>query len=185
VTTDARTAEALPIAGGMARRFAGGAVPPDEARAEALYAIAIALPRFDPGRGVPWAHYARLCVRRRLLHLARRCHRDRDRRVAGGLGTEDLPGGEPADRGPAPDELAARREAARVVCRKVRRRLTARQWRALWLYFGRELPLDQVGARLGVTRQGVRCLLGRALARLGIRAGFRPRPRGPARAGAR
>ena len=127
-------------------------VPADELISEALFGLTYAAGRYDEDRHVPFGAYANMVIRHRLIQTVIRW---RDRRFAP-LPEWSESSGEPweaADYRPTPDLCA--RAAASELCDRVRRALPPRWYKALRLYYSDGLTLEEVGLRLGISRQRV------------------------------
>jgi RNA polymerase primary sigma factor len=95
--------------------------------------------------------------------------------TSGGDGDDDAGGGpadQVADGGEGPTEWLERSDAARDLRRRIATRLADREARLISLRFGLDggepLTLKEVGARLGMTREGARKLEARAVAKLRV-----------------
>jgi RNA polymerase sigma factor (sigma-70 family) len=139
-------------------------VPLDELRGEALYGLVYAAGMFDPGRGVPFGAYATLAITHRLIQAVNVWRRggrlapvrftDLTASTQRDFDTPCLRTREPLDHAVL-DELIDR----------VRRMLPPRWFQALLLYYAHGHTLEEVGHRLGVTRERVRQLLTKAMGR--------------------
>jgi RNA polymerase sigma factor (sigma-70 family) len=162
-----RAAEHLELARRLAWKYfesCSRSVPLDELRGEALYALSYAAGKFDVGRGVPFGAYATLAISHRLIqaiNLWRRGGRLAHTRFT------DLPAAArtefdaPCPRTAESGDLAAVRELLALL----RRHLPSRWFRALQLYYAQGHTLEEVGRRLGVTRERARQLLTKAVLR--------------------
>ena len=127
-------------------------VPADELISEALFGLTYAAGRYDEDRHVPFVAYAKMVIRHRLIQAVIRW---RDKRFAPLPDWSESTGEpwEPADYRPTPDLCA--RVAASELCDRVRRSMPSRWYKALHLYYGEGLTLEEVGSRLGVSRQRI------------------------------
>jgi RNA polymerase sigma factor (sigma-70 family) len=164
----ARAEQYMPLAHRLAWYYARRRarwVPADELVSEALYGLAYAAARFNPARGVPFAAYAIVVIRRRLVILARGWFRGRPVNLsaleADAGDQADINTGWVADPTPGPAELAGQRDE----CDQVRRVLPAKWFDVLVWRFAEGQTHDGIGDRLGVARQAVQQAEGRALKR--------------------
>jgi RNA polymerase sigma factor (sigma-70 family) len=127
-----------------------GDVPADELVSAATAALVYAAARFDPARGVHFAFYLRRGVGQRVAAAVRAW---RGRRYVASLsaaGDADGAALEPVDyRTPDPARQAAAYDLAAHVCRG----LPPRQAEALWLLHAEGWSQEDIGDRLGVSRQ--------------------------------
>ncbi len=155
----------------LARRLAwkqhlhcGRSMPLDELRGEALYGLVYAAGMFDPSRGVPFGAYATMAIKHRLMQavviwqrggrLAHIRFTDLNARMANEFDT------------PCPHTRESIDEATlHETLDRVRCRLPSRWFQALELYYADGHTLEEVGNRLGVTRERVRQLLNKAMGR--------------------
>lgn len=163
----ARVEACTPLAYRLAWRYArqqARDVPPDELIAEALYGLTYAAGMFDEARRVPFAAYAALVIRHRLMQLVRTWRRAR-RAVSYPVGSsyDDAPW-EAADDRPAPDLVSG--ASAREVCERVRRVLPARWYKILRLRYAEGWTYGEIGDYLGVSRQWVPHLIEKATRRV-------------------
>jgi RNA polymerase sigma factor (sigma-70 family) len=161
----ARVEGAVPLAYQMAWRYArrrAPDVPVDELIAEALYGLTYAAGLFDEARGVPFGAYAALVIRHRLMQLVRSWRRAaaRARPYPGRAFADDAPW-EAADDHPAPDPAAP--TVVREMCDRLRQVLPPRWYTILRLYHAEGRTCQEIGRKLGVTRQGIQHLLAQAV----------------------
>jgi RNA polymerase sigma factor (sigma-70 family) len=155
----------LPLALATARRLRGRYPrmyrDRHAALSDALYALALAVRDYDPGRGVHFAtFYARVAIWKVLRYAAR----DFDRQ-AWPRGTVQLDGGrfpDPDPRQHPPWAALADDEAARAILAP----LTPREAEALWLTTVEGLYVTEAGPRMGVSPQRVAQLVAVARGRL-------------------
>jgi RNA polymerase sigma factor (sigma-70 family) len=146
-----------------------GAVPLDDLRGEAQFALVYAAGLYDAARGVPFGAYATLVIRHRLHQAVtswRRWTRRDCVRFTDLVAT--LPGGErsPVDP-PCPRTREPAREAStRELLGRARRVLPRRWFSLLELYYGRGCTLEEAGEELGVSRQRAQQLLVAAVLRV-------------------
>ncbi len=168
---DAETlAENLSLAKSLAWKFARGEgrrVPVDELFAEALFGLAYANHLFDPSRNVPFKKYAIMVICHRLRHLIAGFRR-REREVPLPR-LAHAPEEEWQPAAPEAGEDAGRDLDAVELWDRVRRSLPRRQYELLRLHYETGCSLAQIGRRLGVSRQRVSQLFGRAMTRLRLR----------------
>jgi RNA polymerase sigma factor (sigma-70 family) len=161
----------LELADRLARRQfrrCGRTVPLEDLAGEARLALAYAASLYQEARGVPYGAYVTLVVRHWLAQAVTRWRRGgrldhvRFTDLAGhGPGPKDSPFDPPCPRTREPGREAATREALD----RVRRVLPPRWFGLLQLYFAQGCTLEEIGTRLGVSRERVRQLLGKALRR--------------------
>jgi RNA polymerase sigma factor (sigma-70 family) len=133
-------------------RYAARDVPAEELVAEALLALTNAAGQFDESRGVPFAAFAALAIRRRLIYFVITWRRGRWLR--------SLPDRLPDAEWDVADPGAG--AAAREMCERVRRILPARWYVALRLYHAEGHTMEEIGARFGISRERVRQLVRKA-----------------------
>jgi len=133
-------------------RYAARDVPAEELISEALFALTNAAGQFDETRGVPFPAYAALAIRRRLIASVVTWRRGQWVRTL----SDRLPDAdwESADPGAG--------AAAREMCERVREILPARWYAALRLYHAEGCSMEEIGARLGISRERVRQLVRKA-----------------------
>jgi RNA polymerase sigma factor (sigma-70 family) len=147
-------------------------VPLEELIGDAQLALAYAAGLFDEGKGVPFGAYATMVIRHRLVQAVTAWRRGGRldhvpfTDLAGGC----LPG-EPLGFDPAcPRTREAGQEAAtRELLDRVRRTLPPRWFTLLQLYFSEERTLEEIGEQFGVSRERVRQLVAKAIARARLR----------------
>ncbi|MCE9533142.1 MAG: sigma-70 family RNA polymerase sigma factor [Planctomycetes bacterium] len=139
-------------------------VPLEDLRGEALYGLVYAAGMFDPTRGVPFGAYATLAITHRLIQAVNfwrrggRLDHVRFTDVCANTGGDfDTPC-------PRTRESSEQTSESELIDR-VRRALPARWFQALNLYYAHGHTLEEVGHRLGVTRERVRQLLSKAVER--------------------
>lgn len=139
-------------------------VPPDELIAEALYGLTYAAGMFDEARRVPFAAYATLVIRHRLVQLVRTWRKAR-RAVPYpvGLNPDDAPW-EAVDYRPKPDLVAG--ASARDQCERVREVLPTRWYAVLRLRHGEGWTFQEIGDHFGVSREYIRQVLVKATSRV-------------------
>jgi RNA polymerase sigma factor (sigma-70 family) len=151
------TRMAYKLAWGFARQQARD-VPVDELIAEALFGLAYAAGRYDEARGVPFRAYAVMVMRHRLTNGVRAWRRMRRVPPVSALPARDDDWWETLeDRRAAPEPGAA--ATARDLCERMRRGLPARWYTALRLFHAEGQTLQQIGRRMGITRERVRQLV--------------------------
>ncbi len=135
----------------------------EELRSEALLALLRAVESFDPQRGYRFSTYACSAITRSLIHTVKRS-KTRRIRFLEYLGTRQ----ERVERIDTGSELCVDR-----LCRALElnsAQLTQREWIVLASRFPRggrrELTLAEVGSTLGVSKERVRCIQNRGLAKL-------------------
>jgi RNA polymerase sigma factor (sigma-70 family) len=161
-----RVEECMALAYRLAWRFARNArdVPMDELIGEALYGLTYASGLFDAARAVPFAAYATLVVRHRLIQAIlswRRAKRAVPYPVRIEAG-DDAPW-EPEDDRPAPDLVA--QASAREMCDRIRRVLPANLYAILRFYYIEGYTFEEIGRHYGWTRQRIQQLLNKAIAK--------------------
>jgi RNA polymerase sigma factor (sigma-70 family) len=161
----------LRMAEGLARRefrLCGQVMPLEELLGEARLGLADAASRFHEDEGVPFGAYATLVIRHRLVQaittwrrggrLAFPCFSDLGLfGMDGELRTPDPPCAWTRE----PGEALASQE----LLEQVRRALPPRWFTLLELYYAEGHTLEDIGRAFGVSRQRVRRLLVKALAR--------------------
>lgn len=143
---------AYQLAWRFARRNARD-LPADELISEALYGLTYASGLFKEERGVPFGAYARIVIRHRLIQLTLSWRRNRRACQFPTIATPAGPIEVEAEDRPAPDQCAG--AAVKEMCDRVREILPARLYDVLRLYHGEGYTLEEVGTRLGITRQRV------------------------------
>jgi DNA-directed RNA polymerase specialized sigma subunit len=138
-------------------------VPLDELLGEARLALVEAAGRYDEGRETPLGAYVTLVVRRRLNQVASRwrqptCFTDVDDPEYG-VGNSDLD--PPCRRIPQPDRAAAVRE----LLDRVRRSMPQHWFAVLRMHFVQGHTKEDIAREMGVTRQYVQQLIGKAVER--------------------
>jgi RNA polymerase sigma factor (sigma-70 family) len=140
------------------------AVPLDELRGEALHALCYAAGMFDDSRGVPFGAYATMAIRHRLIQAVnlwirggRLAHVRFTALTATTKSVVDVSC--PRTREVSDDA------ALHELVDRVRRVLPPRWFQALQLYYAHGHTLEEVGNRLGVTRERARQLLSKAVGR--------------------
>jgi len=140
-------------------------VPLDDLRGEAFYGLVYAAGMFDASRGVPFGAYATLAISHRLIQTVnywRRGGRSAPTKFTdlgiAGSGEFDTP----CPRTRESIDHAAVHE----LIDQVRESLPTRWFQALQLYYADGHTLEEVGSLLGVTRERVRQLLGKAVERV-------------------
>jgi RNA polymerase sigma factor (sigma-70 family) len=167
----ARATGYIELADRLASRYhrcRGRRVPLDELTAEAHYALAYASSLFDPTRGVPFGAYVTMVIQHRLIQaeIAWRWGH-----YPGHVSFTDLtvrsdpvapPGFDPA----CPHTRDACHEAGvQELLDCVRRTLPARWFMLLEMRYAQDYTLQEMSARLGVSRERVRQLLVKAVSR--------------------
>jgi RNA polymerase sigma factor (sigma-70 family) len=142
-------------------------VPLDELIGEAQFALVYAASLYDPGKDVPFGAYVTMVIRHRLLQAVTVWRRGG--RLAHVRFTDlsaCLPG-EPGYFDPPCTRTAEAGEQAAVheLLDWIRRSMPARWFEVLTLYFAHDHSLQEIGDRLGISRQRVRQLLAKAIAR--------------------
>jgi RNA polymerase sigma factor (sigma-70 family) len=149
-------------------RRCGRTVPLEELVGEARFALVYAAGLYDGEKGVPFGAYVTMVIRHRLVQavtLWRRGGRLDHVRFTdlGGRGaSEEARRFDPAC--PRTHE-ACEEAAARELCDRVRRVMPRRWFVLLQLYFVHEHTLEEIGERFQVSRERVRQLLAKAIAR--------------------
>jgi RNA polymerase sigma factor (sigma-70 family) len=163
-TSQARAAEYTRIAYQLAWKFArrhARDVPAEELVSEALYALTYAAGLFDEAREVPFGAYATMVIKHRLIQAITNWRRLKvcptPLMFDGELERE-------AQRRPVAD--VSDRSVTDEMCERVRNVLPRRWYDILHLYHGEGYTLEEIGDRLGVSRQRVGQLVGRAEDRL-------------------
>jgi RNA polymerase sigma factor (sigma-70 family) len=146
----------------------GRMVPLEELQGEAQLALAYAASLYDEGKGVPFGAYVTMVIRHRLIQAVTLWRRGgrldhisfTDLLVQNS--EDDAQVFEPV----CPHSRAAAEEAAiQELVDRVRRVLPARWFLLLELYFVREYTLDEIAEQFHVSRERVRQLLAKAVAR--------------------
>jgi RNA polymerase sigma factor (sigma-70 family) len=149
-------------------RLCGRTVPLDELLGEAQLALTYGASLYDASKGVPFGAYVTLVIRHRLVQAVtiwrrggRLAHvRFTDLEVV--TGEEEGPSYDPAcPRTREPVQEAGDRE----LLEHIRRTMPRRWFTLLQMYFVEEHTLEEIGNRVGVSRERVRQLLDLALAR--------------------
>lgn len=157
----------LPLAHRLAwKQFqtCGRVVPLDELRGEALFGLAYAAGMFKVDRGVPFGAYATMAITHRLIQavtLWRRGGRLAHVRFTDLTSAPQSDFDTPCPRTRESIDYAALHE----LLDQVQRTLPPRWFQALQLYYAHGHTLEEVGHRLGVTRERVRQLLSKAVMR--------------------
>jgi RNA polymerase sigma factor (sigma-70 family) len=134
-------------------------VPPEELLGEALYGLTYAASMFEEHRGVPFAAYATLVVRHRLMRAILEWRREKWIRPLPAKRKTD----EPWDvENPHSPDLCTE-ASARDMCERIRSTLPARWYDVLQLHYGKGLSFEEVGQQLGISRQRARQLLDKAV----------------------
>lgn len=144
-------------------------VPLDDLYGEAQYALVYAAGMFNDTRGVPFGAYATMAISHRLIQAINNWRRGGPRapvRFTDLMAHVQTEFDTPCPRTRESSDKAALNEAIE----RVRRRLPARWFRALDLYYAQGHTLEEVGQRLGVTRERVRQLLNKAVDRVRVGA---------------
>lgn len=131
-------------------------LPVDELIAEAFYGLTYASALFKEEFGVPFGAYARIAIRHRLIQRIISWRRLRRASQIPLLSTPTGPLELETEERPRPDLCSS--TAAKEMCERVREVLPARLYEALRLYHGEGYTLEEIGSRLGITRQRVRQL---------------------------
>ena len=139
-------------------------VPLEELEGEALYGLVYAAGMFDPARGVPFGAYATMAITHRLIQAVNVWRRGG--RLAHIRFTDLAAGSQHEFDTPCPRTRESIEQAAsRESMDRIRRSLPPRWFQALQLYYAHGYTLEEVGRRLGVTRERVRQLLSKAMGR--------------------
>jgi RNA polymerase sigma factor (sigma-70 family) len=144
--------------------FHANDVPVEELVGEALCALTYASSRYEEARDIPFGAYATLVIRHYLTHAIHRWRREKRCRPLPRPTRSEGDVSELADRRPAPD--AADGAAARELCERIRRFLPAQLYEVLYLYHGEGHTFEEIGARVGLTRQRVRQIVVKATNRV-------------------
>lgn len=130
--------------------------PTDELVAEAAFALTYAAALFDPARMVPFELYAAMVIRHRLIHVGNQWRRA----SFGHTSTECAP--------PVADPYTTEPDASdtHALCRRVRATLPRRWYDMLWLHCTEGLTLEEIGARLGVSKQRAQKIIAKAMHRV-------------------
>jgi RNA polymerase sigma factor (sigma-70 family) len=155
----------------MARRLAwkqflscAKSVPLDELQGEALHALCYAAGMFDDSRGVPFGAYATMAIRHRLIQAVRVWLRGG--RLAHVRFTDLTANTKSMVDVSCPRTRESSDDVAlRDLLDRVRRVLPPRWFQALQLYYAHGYTLEEVGNRLGVTRERIRQMLSKAVGR--------------------
>jgi RNA polymerase sigma factor (sigma-70 family) len=149
-------------------RRCGRAVPRKELVGEAQLALAYAATRFDEGRGVPFGAYATMVIRHRLAQAVvvwqrwgranQACFTDLAE-TGGDGGLLAVNPTCPRTREPAQDV------ADRELIERVRLAMPPRWFAVLQLYFAQGHTLEEIAGQVGVSRERVRQLVAKGVAR--------------------
>lgn len=146
----------------------GRTVPLEELQGEAQLALAYAASLYDEGKGIPFGAYVTMVIRHRLVQavtLWRRGGRLDHIRFTDLLAQnaeEDAQAFEPV----CPHSREAEEEAAmRELVDRVRRMMPARWFLLLELHFVHEYTLNEIAEQFHISRERVRQLLAKAVAR--------------------
>lgn len=134
-------------------------VPPEELVGEALYGLTYAASMFKEDRGVPFAAYATLVVRHRLIQAILVWRREQWIQPLPVQRKEEEPW--EAEDPHSPDVCTD--ASARDMCEQIRRALPARWYSVLCLYYAKGLTFKEVGKQLGISRERVRQLHDQAI----------------------
>jgi RNA polymerase sigma factor (sigma-70 family) len=153
-----------------------GAVPLEELLGEASLALADAASRFDESAGVPFGAYATRVIRHRLNGVVTAARRRKHLICACFselcTGGRRLPPDPPCRWAREPHEELDRREeerATRALLKRVRKALSPLGFTLLELYYAKEYTLEEIGRKLGRSRERVRQLLVKALAQARVK----------------
>ncbi len=156
-------------------RRCGQLVPLEELLGEARFALVYAAGLYDERKGVPFGAYVTMVIRHRLVQAVTFWRR-------GGrldhVRFTDMPVPNPEENPRWFEPICPRtREAGeeatvRELLDRVRRAMPSRWFLVLELYFVHEYTLEEIGAQFDVSRERVRQLLAKAIAR--ARAHCRP-----------
>ncbi len=152
-----RVVEYIGLAYQLAIRFSrhrARDVPPEELIAEAKLALTYASGRYDSTKQVPFSAYATMVIRHRLIQVVLNWRRGpKVRRLPLVLnGTVWDPPDNEIDTTPETNDL----------CDRIRAALPKRWYAVLYLYYGEGHTLEEIGGRLGVSRERVRQIVHRA-----------------------
>lgn len=139
-------------------------MPLDELNGEAMYALVYAAGMFDEERGVPFGAFATMAITHRLIQAVnvwRRGGRLSHIRFTDLSASTASDFDTPCPRTRESMECASLHEQLD----RVRRSLPPRWFTVLQLYYGDGHTLEEVGHRLGVTRERVRQLITKAVGR--------------------
>ena len=148
----------------MAWRFArhqARDIPPEELVGEALCGLTYAASMFQENRGVPFAAYATLVVRHRLIRAILDWRREKWIRPLPVKRTGDEPW--EAEDPHSPDICAD--TSARDMCEQIRRALPPRWYSVLSLHYVKGLSFEEVGKQLGMSRERARQIVRKAAKR--------------------
>ena len=146
----------------------GRTVPLEELQGEARLALSYAASLYDEGRGVPFGAYVTMVIRHRLMQAVTIWRRGGrlDHICFADLLAQNPEGGGQAFEPVCPHSREAEEEAAlQELVDQIRRVVPARWFMLLELYFVREYTLEEIGMQLAISRERVRQLLAKAVAR--------------------
>jgi RNA polymerase sigma factor (sigma-70 family) len=146
----------------------GRAVPLEELRGEAQFALVYAASLYDEHRGVPFGAYLTMVIRHRLVQAVTRWRRQRllDHIRFTDLSAHNLEGVVHSFEPICPQSREADEEiAVHELVDRVRGVMPARWFLLLELYFAREHTLEEIGQQFDISRERVRQLLTKAVAR--------------------
>lgn len=146
----------------------GRTVPLEELQGEAQLALSYAASLYDEGKGVPFGAYATMVIRHRLVQavtLWRRGGRLDHIRFTDLLAQNPEEGAQ-AFEPVCPHSREAEKEAAlQELVDRIRRMMPSRWFLLLELYFVHEYTLEEIGEQFHISRERVRQLLAKAVAR--------------------
>lgn len=134
----------------------------DELHSEGLLALDRAARTFDPARGFAFSTYATFCIKNSVLRLAANLARENSRRPH----SLDALGLDPIDPRPSRDAERDAREARADALRDALSRLAPRRAEVVRARLAGE-TLEEIGARMGVTKERVRQIEAGAMGSLG------------------
>jgi RNA polymerase sigma factor (sigma-70 family) len=124
-------------------------VPVDEFLSAANFGLTYAASRFDSARGVPFKAYARLVIGQQLVQAAIKWRTGQAGQL---LENED---GDYKVEATVTDQDVGAIIDARAACKRLRRKIPPRWYKAMRLHLGEGVTLKEAGQRMGVSHQRV------------------------------